>query len=98
MGEGRGEGLAFVAGLLLALPLWRLFADVPPALDVAVGSPLLIVAGLLVGFGSAFGNGCTSGHGVCGVSRLSGRSIVATATFMVTGVIAVYVLRHVIGG
>jgi len=58
----------------------------------------MIVAGLLVGFGSVWGNGCTSGHGVCGLSRLSPRSIVATATFMATAFITVFVVRHVIGG
>ena len=94
---GRGEGLAFVAGLLLALPLWWLFVAEPPSLQLVAGTPLLIVAGLLVGFGSAFGNGCTSGHGVCGVSRLSVRSIVATLTFMSTAVATVYVVRHVLG-
>lgn len=95
--KDRGEGLAFVAGLLLALPLWWTFAAEPPAMTLVGGTPLLIVAGLLVGFGSAFGNGCTSGHGVCGISRLSVRSIVATATFMLTAVITVYLLRHVAG-
>jgi uncharacterized membrane protein YedE/YeeE len=60
--------------------------------------PLLAVAGLLVGYGTKLGGGCTSGHGVCGISRGSVRSIVATVTFMLTGVIAVFVLRRVMGG
>jgi uncharacterized membrane protein YedE/YeeE len=55
-------------------------------------------AGLLVGFGATYGGGCTSGHGVCGIARLSPRSIVATATFMATAFVTVYVMRHVIGG
>ncbi|WP_151765524.1 YeeE/YedE family protein [Acinetobacter soli] len=59
---------------------------------------ILIVAGLLVGFGTRLGSGCTSGHGICGLSRLSLRSIMATFTFMLTGFITVYVLRHIIGG
>ena len=58
----------------------------------------MVVAGLLVGFGSVWGNGCTSGHGVCGLSRLSTRSMVAIATFMATAFITVFVVRHVIGG
>ncbi|MGB0634550.1 MAG: YeeE/YedE family protein [Paracoccaceae bacterium] len=59
---------------------------------------LLGVAGILVGFGSVLGNGCTSGHGVCGISRLSGRSMIATVTFMVFGVVTVFILRHLVGG
>ena len=58
----------------------------------------MAVAGLLVGFGTGIGGGCTSGHGVCGIARLPPRSLVATATFMATGFATVYVMRHVIGG
>ena len=58
----------------------------------------MAIAGLLVGFGTGIGGGCTSGHGVCGIARLSPRSLVATATFMATGFATVYVMRHVIGG
>jgi len=58
---------------------------------------MMIVAGLLVGFGTRLGSGCTSGHGICGISRLSKRSIVATLTFMLAGVVTVYMIRHVIG-
>ena len=60
--------------------------------------PLLIIAGFLVGFGARLGNGCTSGHGICGMGRLSVRSIIATSTFMLTGFITVYLLKHVFGG
>ncbi|KIG14352.1 putative transmembrane protein [Enhygromyxa salina] len=60
--------------------------------------PLLAVAGLLVGFGTRMGGGCTSGHGVCGISRLSTRSLIATATFMVSAGLTVWILRHVVGG
>jgi len=91
---GRLEALAFVVGLLLALPLWWVFAAKPPTLQLVGGTPLLLVAGLLVGVGSAYGSGCTSGHGVCGVSRWSTRSLVATVTFMATAVLTVHVLRH----
>ncbi|HAD39695.1 MAG TPA: hypothetical protein DCF88_06175, partial [Plesiomonas shigelloides] len=58
----------------------------------------LIIAGFLVGFGARLGNGCTSGHGICGMGRLSVRSIIATSTFMLTGFITVYLLKHVFGG
>ena len=75
---GLKEGLFFVAGLLLAAPLYRLVTGAAPEQTVLGNTPLLIVAGLLVGFGSVLGNGCTSGHGVCGISRGSLRSISAT--------------------
>jgi uncharacterized membrane protein YedE/YeeE len=64
---------------------------------VSSNIPLMVVAGLLVGFGSVWGNGCTSGHGVCGLSRLSPRSMVATATFMATAFVTVFLVRRVIG-
>ena len=76
--------LLFLLGLLLAPWAWRLVAPLPAA-SVDVGTAGLVVAGLLVGVGVRMGNGCTSGHGVCGMSRLSQRSLVAVATFMVTG-------------
>jgi uncharacterized membrane protein YedE/YeeE len=58
---------------------------------------MMVVAGILVGFGTRLGSGCTSGHGICGISRLSKRSMVATLTFMLTGVLTVYVIRHITG-
>lgn len=87
----------FVIGLPLGAALVSTFARAP---DIAVTSsaPLLIAAGLLVGFGTRLGGGCTSGHGVCGISRLSPRSLVATATFMAAAMITVFVSRHLIGG
>lgn len=69
-----------------------------PAVDVPMGRTMLVIGGVLVGIGVTFGAGCTSGHGVCGLARLSPRSLVATVTFMLTTGITVYVLRHVIGG
>jgi uncharacterized membrane protein YedE/YeeE len=66
--------------------------------DITASTPALIVAGLLVGFGTQLGNGCTSGHGVCGISRGSRRSLVATGTFMITAAGVVYVVRHILGG
>jgi hypothetical protein len=89
---------AFVAGLVLGG--LALSALLPGAFDPASARPLglVIVAGLLVGYGTRLGSGCTSGHGVCGVSRLSRRSIVATVTFLIAGMITVYVHHHLLGG
>jgi uncharacterized membrane protein YedE/YeeE len=85
----------FLAGLLVGGTV--LFALRPDFFGTAsVPSAVVVVAGLLVGFGTRLGSGCTSGHGVCGVSRLSKRSIVATITFMVSGAIAAYVVQHVL--
>ncbi|WAJ37338.1 YeeE/YedE family protein [Pseudomonas sp. GOM7] len=95
-GEGRGEKAAFLLGLLLAPVLWGLFAALPP-IHFDTGSLGLIGAGLLVGIGTRYGSGCTSGHGVCGISRLSPRSLVATLCFMGTGFATVFVLRHLLG-
>jgi uncharacterized membrane protein YedE/YeeE len=84
---------AFVAGLVAAPLLWRLVAPLPP-ISIPAGAPLLIVAGLLVGFGTRMGSGCTSGHGVCGLARLSPRSLAAVMTFMAIGFATVFLLRH----
>jgi uncharacterized protein len=86
--------LAFVAGLVAA-PLVVLGASGRlPVQTIQGGVPILVLAGFLVGFGSVWGNGCTSGHGVCGVSRLSIRSMVATMIFMLVGIATVFVTRH----
>jgi uncharacterized membrane protein YedE/YeeE len=88
---------AFVVGLPLGA--WLIAAFVrAPGMGMTSSVPLLISAGLLVGIGTRLGNGCTSGHGVCGIARLSPRSIAATATFMAAGFATVFVMRHVIGG
>ena len=86
--------LAFVAGLVAAPVLVRLVTGSLPAQTIAAGMGTLAAAGLLVGFGSVWGSGCTSGRGVCGISRLSIRSLVATATFMATGIVTVFIVRH----
>lgn len=86
---------AFVAGLIIA-PLAYQLVTTTPKVIINTPWPGLIVAGLLVGFGARLGSGCTSGHGVCGISRLSPRSIVATLTFMATGGITVFVVRHLV--
>jgi uncharacterized membrane protein YedE/YeeE len=85
--------LLFVLGLLLAPWVWRIVAPWP-VVAVDVGSMGLIVAGLLVGVGVRMGNGCTSGHGVCGLSRLAPRSLVNVLAFMGAGFATVFVLRH----
>ncbi|MBH5401959.1 YeeE/YedE family protein [Bradyrhizobium sp. CNPSo 4010] len=86
--------LAFVAGLAAAPVLVRLVAGGLPEQTIAAGPAVLIVGGLLTGFGSVWGSGCTSGHGVCGLSRLSVRSLIATMTFMAAGMATVFVMRH----
>ncbi len=94
-GEGLSEKALFLLGLLVAPLLWGLFTTLP---QIAFQSGWfgLIVAGVLVGIGTRYGSGCTSGHGVCGISRLSPRSLVATACFMFSGFATVYVFRHVL--
>jgi uncharacterized protein len=86
--------IAFVSGLLLAPLAYQLWWPLPATQNV-VGYPLLMAAGLLVGIGTRYGAGCTSGHGVCGLARGSPRSLVATACFMASGFIVVYLTRHV---
>lgn len=85
--------LAFVIGLLLSPFVYQIFTPLPE-MQIAAGLPVLIVAGLLVGFGTRLGSGCTSGHGVCGLSRLSLRSLVATLTFMLVAIMVVWLSRH----
>lgn len=86
----------FIAGLIVSPLLYRLVKPLP-VLDISTSIPLLIAAGLLVGFGTRFGSGCTSGHGICGNARLSPRSMTATVTFMLFGILTVYIGRHVLG-
>ena len=95
--EGVSEKALFLLGLLIAPLLWGLFATLPQ-IEFKSGWFGLIVAGVLVGIGTRYGSGCTSGHGVCGISRLSPRSMVATVCFMFSGFVTVFVLRHLLGG
>lgn len=95
---GLPQSITFVIGLLIAAPIYILVSGLPPDQSVSSNLSLLAVAGILVGFGSVLGSGCTSGHGICGISRLSNRSIVATLTFLTAAFAAVFVLRHVAGG
>jgi uncharacterized membrane protein YedE/YeeE len=88
--------LAFIAGLVFSASIWSLVADLPAIqLDASLGT--IFVAGILVGVGTSFASGCTSGHGVCGLSRISPRSLVATLIFMATGIVTVFIVRHVLG-
>jgi uncharacterized protein len=88
--------LAFLAGLAFSASIWSLVADLP-AIKLDASLSTIIVAGILVGVGTSFASGCTSGHGVCGLSRISPRSLVATLIFMATGIVTVFVVRHVLG-
>lgn len=94
-GEFAGR-MAFVAGLVAAPSIVVLATGKLPPQAMQAGGLLLVIAGLLVGFGSVWGNGCTSGHGVCGISRLSIRSLVATMVFMATGFATTFVIRHLL--
>ena len=91
-----GWRVAFVAGLIFS-PIAFSVAAPLPAVQIDADAASLIMAGLLVGIGTRYGSGCTSGHGVCGLSRLSPRSMVATAMFMLAGFVTVFITRHLIG-
>lgn len=99
-GEGRGDlawRAAFVGGLLLAPLAAGLFNSAPVSISAPHPLWAMILGGALVGYGSRLGSGCTSGHGVCGVARLSKRSLIATATFMSAAIVTVFVLHRVLG-
>ena len=90
--------VAFIAGLLLAPLAAGLIGYPVPSPQMPSSWGIIVVAGLLVGFGTRLGGGCTSGHGVCGIARLSARSLVATVVFMATAIVVVALSRHVLGG
>jgi uncharacterized protein len=94
-GRDVGWRIAFLGGLLAAPVLYALFNPFPLA-TIKAGFPLIVLAGMLVGVGTRYGAGCTSGHGICGISRLSPRSLAATATFMAAGFVTVFVVRHLL--
>lgn len=101
IGAGPGDTgwrLAFIAGLIAGPFLPALFGVPMPSAHVDASIPVVVVAGILVGFGVRLGSGCTSGHGVCGLARLSPRSLAATLVFMATAMAVVFAIRHVIGG
>lgn len=98
-----GWRLIYLAGLVAGFLLYQFLAGhgLPgPSfeVDLQAGWPVMVLAGLLVGFGTRLGNGCTSGHGVCGLARLSARSLAATVTFMAFGIATVFVVQHLVGG
>jgi uncharacterized membrane protein YedE/YeeE len=93
-----GWRAAFILGLVAGGILLRLLFPQAVGAPVATSTGVVIVAGLLVGVGTRMGNGCTSGHGVCGLARGSSRSLAATLTFMASGAITVFVVRHILGG
>ena len=91
-----GWRIAFVLGLWLGALVYWLVRGELFAVELAASWPVMVIAGMLVGFGTRMGGGCTSGHGVCGIARLSKRSIVATLVFMGAGIVTVFVTRHVL--
>ncbi len=89
---------AVIAGMVCAPLIYYAATGAMPTIDVPVSTPLMLAGGFIVGIGVTLGSGCTSGHGVCGIARLSSRSITATLTFMAATAMTVFVIRHVIGG
>lgn len=96
LARGTGWQLAFVLGMVLGATAWYSWTDQPVTPPREVYPGLLVLAGLLVGYGTSMGSGCTSGHGVCGLSRLSLRSLVAVAVFVLVAGFTVYVARHLL--
>jgi uncharacterized membrane protein YedE/YeeE len=94
----RGWRAAFLTGMIAAPAAVMVITGSMPRIEVPGSTVALVIGGFLVGIGATFGSGCTSGHGVCGISRLSARSIVATLSFMATAGITVFLVRHVFGG
>ncbi|MEO9573597.1 MAG: YeeE/YedE thiosulfate transporter family protein [Tateyamaria sp.] len=96
--EERSWRIALIAGMILAPGLIFVVTGQMPAINVPINPAMIVVGGIIVGLGASLGSGCTSGHGVCGLSRLSVRSLIAVPTFMVTAAITVFIIRHVLGG
>jgi len=94
----RGDCLLFLVGLVLGSFLYRMLTGTEASITLNSSTLLLVIGGILTGFGTSLGSGCTSGHGICGLSRRSVRSLVATVTFMGAGVATVYMMRHVLVG
>ena len=93
-GSGSAWRALFLLGLICAPLLWQRFAPLPES-KISTSTPALIIAGLLVGIGTRYANGCTSGHGICGLARLSTRSLLAVLTFMASGFLTVYLIRDI---
>ncbi len=96
-GAERQWRLVFIGGLFLGSLIAAWLSGALSEVKPVASTPMMLAAGLIVGFGTRMGSGCTSGHGVCGISRFSLRSVVATATFMTSGFITVFVIRHLLG-
>jgi uncharacterized membrane protein YedE/YeeE len=96
-GKELGWRLAFIAGLVCGPLAVTLVTGAPVEVRIAATAPGLVLAGILVGFGTRLGRGCTSGHGICGIARLSPRSLVATAVFVAVGMAVVSIVHHVVG-
>ncbi len=94
--DDRTWSLAFIFGLIIGGLIWNIHGNTVPAMPME-NLTYIIIGGLLVGFGTRLGGGCTSGHGICGLARLSPRSIAATCIFMAAAAVTVYIIRHVIG-
>ena len=90
--------MVFIGGLIVGVLVYRLIFGLNADITLDASLPVLIIGGLLVGFGTRIGGGCTSGHGVCGISRLSARSLIATCTFMLAAGATVAIARHAVGG
>jgi len=88
--------IAFVMGIIAAPALWQIWVG-EIEINIETNALWLIIAGLFVGVGTSYGSGCTSGHGICGLSRFSMRSVIATLSFMLTGMVTVYIMRHLLG-
>ncbi len=88
--------IAFVMGIIAAPALWQIWVG-EIEIVIQTNALWLMIAGLLVGVGTSYGSGCTSGHGICGLSRLSMRSLIATLSFMISGMVTVYIMRHILG-
>ena len=95
-GSAVGWRAVFVAGLLLGAFVYMLVTGGSPPVNIQASLPVMVIAGLLVGFGTRLGSGCTSGHGICGIARFSKRSVVATLVFMVTAIFTVFATHHVL--
>lgn len=93
-----GWRMAVIVGMISAPVATILLTGTTPLIQIPISTTAIIIGGFIVGIGVTLGNGCTSGHGVCGMARLSPRSIIATLTFMATTGITVYIIRHIIGG
>jgi uncharacterized membrane protein YedE/YeeE len=88
--------IAFVMGIIAAPALWQIWVG-EIEINIQTNALWLMIAGLFVGVGTSYGSGCTSGHGICGISRFSMRSVIATLSFMLTGMVTVYIMRHILG-